>query len=44
MKEISNLERLPPQSLEAEQSVLGSMLQEGEAITKAVEFLRADYF
>ena len=44
MGEISNLERLPPQSLEAEQSVLGSMLQEGEAITKAVEFLRADYF
>lgn len=44
MEEVSNLERLPPQSLEAEQSVLGSMLQDGEAITKAVEFLRADYF
>lgn len=44
MEGVSNLERLPPQSLEAEQSVLGSMLQGGEAITKVVEFLRTDYF
>jgi replicative DNA helicase len=38
------LERVPPQNLEAEQSVLGSMLIQREAISKAMEELRPDDF
>ncbi|MCL4426030.1 MAG: replicative DNA helicase [Firmicutes bacterium] len=38
------LERLPPQNLEAEQSVLGSMLIEKEAIARVQETLRAEDF
>jgi len=38
------LERIPPQNLEAEQSVLGSMLIEREAISKAMEEIRAEDF
>lgn len=38
------LERIPPQNIEAEQSVLGSMLIEREAISKAMEELRAEDF
>ncbi|MDQ7827377.1 MAG: replicative DNA helicase [Armatimonadota bacterium] len=38
------LERIPPQSLEAEQSVLGSMLLERDAIAKVVEMLRGEDF
>ncbi|HWR56571.1 MAG TPA: replicative DNA helicase [Negativicutes bacterium] len=38
------LERVPPQNLEAEQSVLGSMLIEREAIAKAMEELRPEDF
>jgi replicative DNA helicase len=38
------LERVPPQNLEAEQSVLGSMLIEREAIAKALEELRPEDF
>jgi replicative DNA helicase len=36
-----NLERIPPQNLEAEQSVLGSMLLDRDAISAAIEYLRA---
>lgn len=39
-----NLERIPPQNLEAEQSVLGSMLIDRDAILTATELLRADDF
>lgn len=39
-----NLERIPPQNLEAEQSVLGSMLIDKDAILTATELLRADDF
>jgi len=35
---------VPPQALEAEKSVLGSMLLEGEAISRAVEILQEDHF
>lgn len=38
------LERIPPQNTEAEQSVLGSMLLEKEAISKVIEFLKPEYF
>lgn len=37
-------ERVPPQNIEAEQSVLGAMLIDKEAIAKATEILNADDF
>lgn len=37
-------ERVPPQNIEAEQSVLGAMLIDKEAIAKATEILSADDF
>jgi len=40
----ATLERMPPQNLEAEQSVLGSMLIEDNAILRAAELLRPDDF
>lgn len=38
------LDRVPPQSVEAEQAVLGAMLIEREAISKVAEFLRQEDF
>jgi replicative DNA helicase len=38
------LRRVPPQNLEAEQSVLGAILLENEAINQALEVLSADDF
>ncbi len=38
------LERIPPQNLEAEQSVLGSMLLDRDAIARAIEGLRPEDF
>ncbi len=38
------LERVPPQNLDAEQSVLGSMLLDRDAIARAVEKLRPEDF
>lgn len=38
------LDRVPPQSVEAEQAVLGAMLIEREAISKVAEFLRPEDF
>jgi len=38
------LERVPPQSLEAEQATLGAMLMEREAIARVVDLLDADDF
>jgi replicative DNA helicase len=38
------LERVPPQSLEAEQATLGSMLMEREAIARVVDLLEQDDF
>ncbi len=43
-KEIFTKEKLPPQNLEAEMSVLGSMLLEDEAIGRAVEILSPQSF
>jgi replicative DNA helicase len=37
-------ERIPPQSIEAEQSVLGSILQNSEALNVAIEMLKEEYF
>ncbi|HAX98674.1 MAG TPA: replicative DNA helicase, partial [Candidatus Atribacteria bacterium] len=40
-----SIERVPPQSLEAEQATLGSMLLERNALLKALEILRPeDYY
>lgn len=36
--------RLPPQSIEAEQTVLGSMLVNSESITTVLESVKPDYF
>jgi replicative DNA helicase len=38
------IDRLPPQSLESEQSVLGSILIDRDAIVEVAEFLRPDDF
>ncbi len=38
------MEKIPPQNIEAEQSVLGSMLLDKEAIINVSPFLRAEYF
>lgn len=39
------MDRIPPQSIEAEQSVLGSILRDPEAITKVIEILSpADFY
>lgn len=39
-----NMERIPPQNLEAEQSVLGAMLLDRDAIITATEYLNAGDF
>jgi len=45
LRNIENaVDRLPPQSLEAEQAVLGAIILEGESITKAIEILSPDDF
>ncbi len=44
LPELSTLERLPPQNLEAEQAVLGSMLLEEDAIVQAAELLEESAF
>ena len=41
---IIKADRVPPQSIEAEQSVLGAMLIEKEAITKAADILKPEDF
>lgn len=38
------LHKLPPQHIEAEQSVLGAILLENEALLKALEILRPEHF
>ena len=38
------LDRVPPQSIEAEQSVLGAMMIEKEAIIKVTEMLNPEDF
>jgi replicative DNA helicase len=40
----STLERLPPQSIEAEQAVLGSLLVNPEAITKVIDVVQTDQY
>lgn len=40
----NNLDRVPPQNVEAEQCVLGAMLIEKEAISKVTELLQARDF
>ncbi len=40
----STLERLPPQSLEAEQAVLGALLCSGDGVSRIVDLLEAEYF
>lgn len=40
----ASLERVPPQNLEAEQGVLGSMLLDRDAIARVVELLRSEDF
>ncbi|MGB9833176.1 MAG: DnaB-like helicase N-terminal domain-containing protein, partial [Caldisericum exile] len=38
------IKRLPPYSIEAEQSVIGSMLIDDEAVLKVLEILRPEDF
>lgn len=40
----AGLDRLPPQNIEAEQSVLGAVLLENDALLKALEILNAEDF
>lgn len=40
----ATLERLPPQSLEAEQAVLGALLVSGDGISRVVDVLDSEYF
>lgn len=40
----ATLERLPPQSLEAEQAVLGALLVSGDGVTRIVDSLDPEYF
>ena len=44
LPDVTTLERLPPQNLDAEQAVLGSMLLEEEAILQAAELLEESVF
>ena len=44
MKAGPDIEKLPPQSVEAEQAVLGALLIEGESILKAIELIGEDDF
>lgn len=44
MAKKANIEKLPPQNLEAEQSVLGSLLIDKEAITKIADIINPDDF
>jgi len=44
MREPSSLQNIPPQNLDAEQSVLGGILLENEAIAKALEMISAADF
>ncbi len=41
---VSQIEKLPPQSLESEQAVLGALLVNPVCITSLVEVLKPDYF
>jgi replicative DNA helicase len=40
----SNLERLPPQSIEAEQAVLGALLVSGDGVSRVIDLLEPEYF
>ncbi|MBI3009806.1 MAG: replicative DNA helicase [Candidatus Omnitrophica bacterium] len=44
LPELTTIERLPPQNVEAEQAVLGSMLLESEAIARSAELLDESSF
>jgi len=44
LPELTTLERLPPQNLDAEMAVLGSMLLEEEALVKAADYLEETSF
>jgi len=45
MSQLSELqERLPPQNLEAERSVLGSMLRDNQVIPEVVQIVRPGHF
>lgn len=41
---LETLQKVPPHSLEAEQSVLGSLLTDGEALMKVTDVLKTDHF
>jgi replicative DNA helicase len=40
----TSLDRLPPQSLDSEQAVLGALLVSGDGITRVVDVLEPEYF
>ena len=37
-------DRLPPQNIEAEKSILGAILLDKESLNKVIDFLHPDYF
>src|SRR5262249_623459 len=40
----SSLDRLPPQSLDSEQAVIGGLLVSGDAITRVIDLLEPEHF
>ncbi len=40
----TNIERLPPQSIESEQAVLGALLVSGDGISRILDLLEPEYF
>src|SRR5215472_3529789 len=40
----TTLDRLPPQSLDSEQAVLGSLLVSGDGITRVIDIVEPEYF
>ncbi|MGH3118809.1 MAG: DnaB-like helicase N-terminal domain-containing protein, partial [Gaiellales bacterium] len=40
----TSIDRVPPQNLDAEQGVLGSMLLDRDAIARVVELIRSEDF
>src|SRR6516225_3196863 len=40
----TSIDRMPPQSLDSEQAVIGGLLVSGDAITRVIDILEPDHF